>query len=141
VSLKYRFNHNSEPDKIINDLVHWLSLIDKAKENGVAVVLQAPSRRESPLWFYFEELEAWMTYAPKESMIEWFCGSAQTYHKASFTAVFYNKLKWSTPQIQWLMDIARKYPDVIKKYGYRRWEEEFFPTVDFGKVLKEWRCQ
>lgn len=136
---KFKSDHNKEPEKAIEDLIDWLRIIDEGKEMGVRVVPRAPWRAASPFWFYFEELEAWTTHRPKESMVEWFCGSAQTYHSALLPVVFYDTLKWSTPQIQWLMDIARKYPDIIKEFGYRRWEEEFYPTLDFGKVLKEWK--
>lgn len=117
---KFKSDHNKEPEKAIEDLIDWLRIIDEGKKMGVRVVPRAPWRAASPFWFYFEELEAWTTHRPKESMVEWFCGSAQTYHNALLPVVFYDTLKWSTPQIQWLMDIARKYPDIIKEFGYRR---------------------
>lgn len=137
IEIPYKENHADDPSTAIKDLVNYLDIITSAKRINLHIIPKAPSRYQSPFWFYFEEMEYWMTYGYQKSLIEWMTLSAQRYHGVGMHTILTNKTKWSTPQIQWLMDLARNYSDVVEKYGYIEWGLKKLPKFKFSSVIKE----
>lgn len=78
-----------------------------------------------------------MTYGYQKSFIEWMTVSAQRYHSVGMHTILTTKSKWSTPQIQWLMDLARNYSTILDQYGYIEWGYKKLPKFNFSSVVKE----
>lgn len=137
VDIPYQYNHAEDPNSGIKDLTNYLSIVTKAKQIKLHIIPRAQDRNKSPFWFYFEEIESWMTYGYQKSFIEWMTLSAQRYHGVGMHTILTTKSKWSTPQIQWLMDLARNYPKELDTYGYIEWGYKKLPKFKFSSVIKE----
>lgn len=70
VDIPYQYNHAEDPDSGIKDLTNYLSIVTKAKQIKLHIIPRAQNRDKSPFWFYFEEIESWMTYGYQKSFIE-----------------------------------------------------------------------
>lgn len=134
------FNTTSKPHNSIEDamedFIRCLELMKKAKLHQVHIKLRGPDRQDSPFWFYFEELEVWSRYHMRMSFIEHMCQTSASLHKLPVDSLLYDKLKWSTAQIEMLMDLTKMHPQLIQDYGFIRWGESYFHHTNFEKILR-----
>lgn len=128
-------NHNEDPSLAIKDFERCLDLIYRAKKAGVYIYIESPNRLDTPFWAFFEELETWCRYRFRDSFLEhMFYVNTIVYQRAVEDIVPY-KLKWNTVQSQMFEELYRKYPDLINKYAYLRWEDDEHVRFDFDKII------
>ena len=46
-----------------------------------------------------------------------------------------NKIMWNTVQAQMFEDLYRRYPDMINKYAYLKWEDDYYPPVNLERII------
>ena len=128
--------HGADTKKAFADFVKCMELMVRAKELEVPIYFKGPDRSWSPFWFYFEELESWSKYAMKLSFVEHMCQTAAYLHKSNTDTILHNKSKWSTAQMEMLMDLAKLHPEVILKYGFLQWGDRYFHHQIFENTLR-----
>ena len=120
----------------MEDFVKCLQLMEKAKKAEVAIFFKGPDRNLSPFWFYFEELETWSKYGIRSSFVEHMCQTAAFIHQIPIDSLLHIKSKWSTAQIEMLMDLAKFHPDIILRYGFLKWGDTYFHHQNFENTLR-----
>lgn len=132
-------DHWSNRDLAIKDLERCLFIMNEAKKNKIYIRLVSPRNRlESPYWYYFEILEYWSLYMPKKSYVELMLNSAMNKLNLEWFSILNNSKKWITPNTYFLLSVMNAYPNWIKKYGLRTWEEEKLNEwlIDWDSVKK-----
>lgn len=128
-------DHNEDHHLAIVDFERCMRLIYEAKKMGVRIYIQAPPRKDTPFWYFFEELECWCKYRYKQSFIEHMFFVSTLIYKRPMNVIILNKIMWNTVQSQMFEDLYRRYPDIINKYGYLKWEDDYYPPVNFEKII------
>ena len=128
-------DHNADHTLAIKDFERCLDIIYRAKQQQVKIYIRAPRRADTPFWYFFEELEAWCKYRPRDSFVEHMFYVNQVVYKAPVELIMQNKLQWNTVQSQMFEELYRKYPDLINKYAYLRWGDEEFTRMDLDKII------
>ena len=116
-----------------------LEFLDRAKAHQVRVKMRGPDRSTSPFWFYFEELEVWSRYRLNMSFIEHMCQTSANLHKLPVDSLLWEKSKWSTAQIEMLMDLFKMHTEVIEKYGFRRWGDSYYHHQNMENLLRRYK--
>lgn len=134
------FNHNQEPSRIIEDVERCLQLANLAKKYELPIRFIPPARTDSVMWHYFENIAAWSINDFKSSYIE-YCARYTCYHyNVDVYTAYYNKLLHFDSIITSCILLAMRYNDIIEKYCYRKWGENFLsPHINFNKILGDKR--
>lgn len=128
-------DHNKDHTLAIKDFERCMEIIHVAKKEGIHVYIESPRRADTPFWYFFEELEAWCKYRHRESFIEHMFYVNTVVYKTNVENILPYKMKWNTVQSQMFEELYRKYPQLIDKYAYLRWEDREFPKVDFDAII------
>lgn len=129
------FDHNKYPHLVIDEIERCIRMIVDGKKVGVQIYIDAPPRKDTPFWYYFEELEFWCKHQHKQSFVEHMLTTASKMHRTSIYNVMQHKLMWSSVQAELLKDLYRKRPEMIDKYGWIQWEDLTFPFYDLTQVI------
>jgi hypothetical protein len=128
-------DHWEDKENAINDLERCLQIMNEAKERKIHIILVSPKRRdfETPYWYYFEILEVWSKQFYDKSYIELMLNSSMRRFKLPWYAILNDSMKWSLPNLTYLLRILVNKPEWIEKYGYRKWGEKML-----NKQLINW---
>lgn len=133
------YDHWSDNDNAVKDIRRSLKIVNLAKENKIRVLLKTPERRsETPYWAFFDIMDVWTKYTPRLSYVEAMLKSAMERLDLRWDEVINNSVKWITPRSRLLMFLMSSYPDMITKYGLRRWGNEMLNPnhIEWASVLK-----
>jgi hypothetical protein len=133
-------NHWESRDNAFDDLKRCLKIIDEAKKRKIEILMVSPERRriETPFWYYFEIFEIWSIYFQELNYIEMMLHSATKRFKLPWYIILNDSLKWSLPNINFLVAVMNKFPETINKYGYRKWGDNFLnkELINFEEIKK-----
>jgi hypothetical protein len=115
-----------------------LKILDVTKEYQIHIQFIGPLREETTFWFYFEELETWTRYRETLSFIEHMATTSSWLHKLPVDSLLWEKSKWSTTQIEMLMDLIKLHPDTIAKYGFRKWGDSYYHHQNIESILRRY---
>lgn len=118
------------------DFQECMALMSKAKRNQVHIKFRGPDRGTTPFWFYFEELEVWSRYHIYMSFIEHMCQTSASLHKLPVDSLLWEKSKWSTAQIEMLMDLIKLHPDLIAEHGFLRWGDSYYHHQNIENIVR-----
>lgn len=133
-------NHWESRDNAFEDLKRCLKIMNESKKRKIEILLVSPERRkiETPFWYYFEIFEVWSRYFQDLSYIEMMLHSSVKRFKLPWYTIINDSLKWSLPNINFLLGIMNKFPKVVDEYAYRKWGDNFLnkSLINFNEIKK-----
>ncbi len=119
------------------DFERCLEIAHYAKRNKININFDFPDRRDSPLWFIFEELGLWSEYDFKHSFVEHMLMSACAQHKVPIEELIRHSTWFNTVPAKMLLDIVENHKPMIEKYGFSRWGRRNLPYIDLSKIERK----
>lgn len=132
-------NHWKDSSTAILDLERILKILDYSKMHKVKIIVKTPSERTvTPYWAFFDLMEKWTTEYYNISYIEAMISTRQLRTHEQWHEIINDPKKWSTPRIYFLLHLINKYPDIIFRYGFRKWGDECLDKtwIDLEKIVK-----
>jgi len=132
-------NHYKNPDKISEDFMRLLEIIDYAKEKGVRLTVKAPKSREyTPFYDQFEFFDGWTHNYPYTSFVVGMLTPQVKKQKVKWYEILNNQSRWKTNRIKNVVAYLLNEKEVMSKYGFRKNSTEFddINLIDFKELEK-----
>lgn len=134
-------DHWNNKENAFKDFERCLKIMDLAKERKVYLSIKTPFQRlTTPYWAFFDSLEQWTNDFRYDSYIEYMTLSTSVRYdeKLFWFDILNDRKKWFSPKLYFLLHLITTYPDMMFKYGTRRWGDEFIDInyLDFETIVK-----
>lgn len=135
VPIEYSGDHLKNDSYIFKDFYRYCNFAVECKKRKIHIYFQAPERKLSNRWFFFEALESWTKYNFTESLVNHMTKVACRNRNMSSLQILITPLYWDD-SVYILMHWFKDYYEFMPSVAFRCWGERTEDVIDIRKLAE-----